>query len=139
MFFGDSKKINAQITITATYEDAIRITVTDKASNSEFLEMVLTREQFINAALNRLGNTDVSEASVRSLDIVGKQMEMATYHFKLPYDLDSYADHTKIARDIAKNSCPVGWVPDTSFTQRGSFFTDDDGTRWVRTTIRRWV
>lgn len=137
MIRGPEQPIKAQITITALYEDCIRISVFDTASGLEFIHMELTREQFVNAAMNRLGNCDVDKAVVRSLDLVGKKRESDTMEFKLR-DVKPYGDNRPHAIEEALRLCPEGWEPDLSFSSRGSIFKKD-GEDWARTTIRRWV
>lgn len=131
-----SMKIDAQIDIRATYDDAIIIEVRDKVSNIIFLSMIMTREQFINAAMNKLGCTDVKEAEVSDLDRVGKQMHLGTLTFEIP-DW-GYRDNLPETIKLAYKNCPDGWTPDTSFSSQGSFYQGDDGKRYARTTIRRW-
>jgi len=129
-------KIEAQIDIRASYDDAILIEVRDKASGNIFLSMTMTREQFINATMNRLGCTEVKEAKVRHLERVGKEMEMGTLTFEIP-DFGYKGNLTETIK-LAHKHCPDGWIPDVSFSSQGSFFTGDDGKKYARTTIRRW-
>lgn len=129
-------KIDAQIDIRASYDDAISIEVRDKASNTIFLSMVMTREQFINAAMNRLGCTEVKEAEVFHLDRVGKMMEMDTLTFEIP-DW-GYKGNLPETIKLAHQHCPDGWIPDIHFSSKESFYQGDDGKRYARTTIRRW-
>ena len=126
-----------QITITATYDDKIMLKITDKTSLVTFLEMELTREQFINATMNRLGNTEVKKTTVRGIAKVGKKHEQRTFEFPMPCGSKSWDKETAV--EIAKYSCPEGWVPDLSFNNQGSFFQNADGEPYARTLIRRWV
>jgi hypothetical protein len=135
MIRGKGKSINIQITVTATYEDSIRISLYDTDSCLTFIEMELTREQFINATMNRLGNCDVETAVVRSLELVGKKREGDTMEFKLP---DGTGNQHDRAVEEAMRICPDGWEPATSFSSQESFFTKN-GERWARTPIVRWV
>jgi hypothetical protein len=129
-------KIEAQIDIRASYDDAIVIEVRDKASSTIFLSMVMTREQFINASMNKLGCTDVKEAKVRHLERVGKELKLDTLTFEIS-DW-GYKDNLPETIKLAYKNCPDGWIPDVSFSSQGSFYTGDDGKRYARTTIRRW-
>jgi len=104
--FSDEKEIDAQITVLASYDDLIKIEVFDKDSSSIFLKLEMTREQFINATMNRLGNTDVKYASIRNIEILGKTMEMKSFEFELP-EGSSYKDE-KIALKLVKEKCPDG-------------------------------
>jgi hypothetical protein len=126
-------KIEAQVSILAQYTDDIIISVHDKTSSTTFLELVLSREQIVNAAMNRLAHCDVKSAEVIHPERIGKKMEMDTIHFVVPIDAD--ADY---ARDNVGLHLPGGWVPDMSFGSQGSFYTKD-GMHYAQTVIRRWV
>ena len=130
------KKINAQITITASYNDSISITISDKDSSTAFLQIVLTREQFINAAMNRLAQTEVGSAFIENIERVGKHLELDTLVVEIP----KYGDSVSACK-IAQEQCPYGWVPDLYFQSQNSFFSegDDKEKYFARTTIRRWV
>lgn len=131
-------KIDAQITILSSYDDSIKIKVYDKTSGTTFLDLTLTREQFINATMNRLGNTEVESAHLCNLDKVGKTMEMETLEFEMP-DGSEFRDK-EVAASLVHEKCPDGWIPDTSFSSQNSFFTKmKSNGRYARTTIRRWV
>jgi hypothetical protein len=136
MIRGEAKQINLQITVTATYEDSIRISLYDTDSCLTFVEMEMTREQFINATMNRLGNCNVEKSTVRSLELVGKKREGDTLEFKMP-DV-SIRNQRETAVEEALRLCPEGWEPATAFSSQGSFFTKD-GEQWARTPIMRWV
>ena len=131
-----TKRIKSQITITASYNDSITITITDKAASTSFLQMVMTREQWINATMNRLAQTEVESTMIHDLERVGKKMEMDTLVVKIP----KYGD-TSSAIANAQKECPEGWLPDLTFQSQNSFFTEGGhGERhFARTTIRRWV
>lgn len=126
-------KIEAQITILATYDNCIRITIHDKTSGMRFVNLELTNEQFVNATMNRLGNTDVMSAEVIGLDRVGKTME----HKPLEFPITNWRDDNE-ARATVEKYCPEGWIPDMGFNNQHTFF-EKDGKRYARTTIRRWV
>jgi hypothetical protein len=132
-------KIKAQITITATYDDAINIVVGDRASSIRFLDMTMTREQFINATMNRLGNTNVERAELRDLDLVGKKMEIEHFEFPLPLHEERSYGNEELAIETVKKLCPEGWTPDLYFSSQDSFFYKFDGSCWARAIIRRWV
>lgn len=126
-------KINAQITITASYDDSIEITVHDKISSTNFLKMFMTREQWINATMNRLAHTEVDRAALNDVWNVGKKMEMDQITFEIPKHGD-----VKTACRIATEICPEGWRPELTFNSQNSFYIED-GKYFARTTIRRWV
>lgn len=138
---GRGDPIKAQITITAHYEDEITITVHDVSSSTDFVTLTLNREQFINAAMNRLGNTDVESAVVYKLDRVGKEMEMQKFEFVVgpaeEIGFGSQAMDSATLKALAA-ATPKGWIPDKHFSSQDSYFKKD-GVLWARTTLRRWV
>jgi len=126
-------KIDAQITILASYNNNVHIIIHDKTSGTAFVELELTNEQFVNATMNRLGNTDVMSAEVQGMDRVGK-----THEYKpLEFPITKWRDADE-ARSIVGNYCPEGWIPDMGFNNQATFF-EKEGKRYARTTIRRWV
>ena len=136
----EPKQIEGQISIIASYEDSINIKIHDKTSGITFVDMTLTREQFVNAAMNRLGNAEVSQMEVRGLDKVGKKMEMKHFEFPLPDDA-SYRDERAaeiVLRDMVADNRFGEWEPEISFGSRGSFF-EKDGKQYARILLRRWV
>ena len=131
------KEIWANITITATYDRGITIRVQDKSSGISFLEMNLSKEQFVDAAMNRLCHTSVLKAEVRGLEKVGKTCQTEILEFPMPEESSYHSENVAIER--AKSLCPAGWEPELYFKSQDSFFAKDDGTYWARTSIRRWV
>jgi hypothetical protein len=131
-------EINAQISILSRYDDQITIAIydTDSSAGRPFVELELTREQFINAAMNRLANCDVRKAQVNHLDRVGKRMETQKFEFEIPPEIE---DREMGLKTYAKTILPIGWASDLSFSSQDSFFTNDDGRRCARVVIRRWV
>ena len=133
----EPKEIEATITIRSTYDDMIWIEIEDKPSGIRFVRVELTREQFINATMNQLGNTDVKHAEIRGLDKVGKIMEQKEFAYLMPSDYPNYISKD-IARNMATQNTPTEWIPDMGFDRQNSFF-EKNGNRCARTTIRRWV
>lgn len=140
------KQIDAQITISAgktsnssisMYDDDIEINVYDKSSGVNFLELHMTREQFINVVMNRLAHTEIKHAIVRDLHKVGKTCEAKIFEFELPKECE-FKDK-EFAVKIAKETCPKGWIPVLHFSSQDSFFTGEDDKRYARTRILRWV
>ena len=127
------QSLEAQISIISSYDDEITITVHDKTSGISFLELVLTREQFVNAAMNHLGRCEVKKAGVRGMENVGKTMEMKSFSFEIP----SW-NNKEAAIEIVQKLCPEGWEPELYFGSQDSFFRKE-GKEYARTTIRRWV
>jgi hypothetical protein len=128
-------KIDAQITIKATYEDSITIELYDKISGTHFCEIELTNEQFVNAAMNRLGNTGTKSAFVCGLDRLGKVEVRENFEFEIP---DCFNNGKMYAIENIRKLCPEGWTPDISFTSRDSFFDRND-KHYARTMIRKWI
>lgn len=127
------KDIDGRISILSSYDDSIRITIEDKTSGVTFVDIELTREQFVNATMNRLASSNVKKMTVRYLDLVGKKMVMKSFSF----EVKKYRDEEE-AREKVKSICPEGWVPDLGFGSQGSFYTKGDKV-FARTTIRQWV
>jgi hypothetical protein len=126
-------KFNGQITILASYDDNIRMVVSDKDAGIDFLELELTNTQFVNATMNRLGCTSVKNAEVRGIENVGKVQEFKDFSFEVPEQCTK-----KLAIKIVQEVCPKGWVPDLSFSSQGSFY-EENGKDYATTMIRRWV
>lgn len=128
---------NADITISRLSGDgeSIRVSIRDRISSQEVVEIELTLEDFALALTGRAHTQ--GDARWRGLDRVGKRMEMEKWEFELPASVD-FTNEKEAARAIATSTCKSGWTPDTYFNSQNSFFTLD-GKRWARTTIRRWV
>ena len=139
MIAGSERKFNAQISILASYDDLIKITISDKDASLDIIELNLTREQFINATMNRLSNTEVSSSVAYGIENLGKTLEMATLTFEIPKGLLHSDSVDRTLQNLALKSTPEGWYPDMSFNSQNSFFTTKDGKHYARTTIRRWV
>ena len=131
-------EINARISILSSYEDSINIVVEDKDAGVRFLVMSLTREEFVNAAMNRRACVNVSKTEVFALDKIGKKEEYKEFEFEIPTTTSLDKNQKEIAIEIVKKMCPEGWVPDTHFGSQNSFFKKN-GKPYVRTMIRRWV
>lgn len=130
-------KINAEISIIASYDDSINIIISDKDVGTRFVDLTLTREQFINATMNRLMSVGCNKAEVFNLDKVGKKQEYRKFEFPLPYQGSHNLDKIVAAKTVGSR-CPSGWTPDTYFDSQDSFF-EKDGVHYVRTMICRWV
>lgn len=137
MRMSEGVEINAQITILANYDNVVKITVYDKDSGIDFLDIKMTHEQFVNATMNRLGNCNVIRATISDVDKLGKHMEIGTLEFEITGATGARSD-IELARKLAKTKCDAGWVPDLDFVSSNSFFRKE-GKQWARTTIRRWM
>jgi hypothetical protein len=126
-------EIDAQISIISTYDNKIIIEVRDASSSIKFLEMELTNEQFVNAALNRHARTPVARAVVNGLDRVGKIMRWQNFEFEI-----GESTSVEDIRNIALISVPEGWEPDLCFSEYGSIYMRG-GVKYARTIIRKWV
>jgi hypothetical protein len=139
MITGSERKFKAQISILASYDDLIKITISDKDASLDIIELNLTREQFINATMNRLSNTDVISSVAYGIENLGKTLEMDTLAFEIPPGLLRSKSVDKTLQNLALKSTPEGWYPDMIFNSKNSFFSTKDGKHYARTTIRRWV
>lgn len=130
-------KINGKITILCDREGAT-IELHDDDARVTFATVQLNPVQ-LGQALGRLGYTECESVEVRGLDKVGKKMENKEFIFEVPEDLSCKRDiRDKILIPILEKVCPKGWIPDTSFSSQGSFFSKG-GKYYAKTPIRRWV
>jgi len=129
------KEFNASITIQSSYEDDIKIVVRDSDASRAFIEIHLTREQFINATMNRLGETDCKSAVAYNIDKLGKKMITKPFEFPIEenWKREDIISHVK---DLYKDT---EWLPDTSFSSRRSIFYDSKNRKHARTILRTWV
>lgn len=137
MITGSERKFNAQISILASYDDLIKITIHDKDASLDIIELTLTREQFINATMNRLSNTNVNSSIAYGIENLGKKLEMGTLTFEIPKPIMHSDSSDKSLQKLALKHTPEGWYPDMGFSSRDSFFTEN-GKYYARTTVRRW-
>jgi len=115
--------------------ERISIRIRDERAGIEFVEATLTLEQYA-LAISGQGYVPC-EVVVQGLENVGKRLEVDTLEF--PLGCSEYGGKRKeIAAQQAAEWCPAGWLPDTRFGSRGSFF-QRDGETWARCTIRRWA
>ncbi len=132
--------LKAHIDILARYdpnhESKIVISVYDDLSHQRFLDLEMTPEQFVNAAMNRMAHTEMVSATLFNLERIGKKLETRNFEFELPDH--RFDKRVEIARETVKKVIPDGWTPDMGFSSQGSFFTRDEKP-YARTTIRRWV
>ena len=128
-------KIEASLSILFN-NGIIELTIRDENAKIRFVHLSLTPDQFCNAALGRLMNTQC-EADVHNLDRVGLNHENSTHEFEIPKDF-RYDTKKKNIIDLAKKTCPDGWTADAYFGSQNSYFTKD-GKDYARCTIRRWI
>jgi len=118
-----------------------KIEVEDDSSGIRFLKIDLSAEQFM-ACLGRLSMVEC-DINVYGLDRVGKTLEISKHEFKVPDELyelrvDSPDEFTQEIQELAQDGLMDGWIADSYFGSKGSFF-QKDGEQWARVTIRRWV
>lgn len=131
------KSINGQITILSDYKGFVTIRIYDKDASIEFIELILTREQFINASMNRLAHTDVFQTYVEdNLDRLGKIMVTRRIEFELERGT-VFRDKIAAAEQV-KKYLEEGEIADTSFSSQDSFFRADD-KMFAVTIGRKWV
>lgn len=130
----DPKPLKLSITNRILDNGSIRITIKDQASRIPFLEFDMIAINFLEMMR---GHAD-SEANgiVLSLDKVGKIHEVNTIEFKIP-NLKKY--DIKEIKQMAKQHTPKGWIADTEFSSKDSFYINKEGETYARTVIRRWV
>lgn len=129
-------KIDARITILGSHQDgSVTIEIEDRTSSTSFVTITMTAEQFIGAAMGRLGASQC-ECEVNHLERVGKKMEMSKLKFEIQ-DCD-YGDRDAAAVVAANRECPAGWTPDLYFGSQNSFYRDGD-KQMAQCTIRRLV
>ena len=128
-------KIDAKLTMLVG-EDGARIEIRDEASSITFVRINVKPDQFM-AALGRLCNVDCDVAEVFGLDNLGKKLEVSELVIELPESTDFHS-RKQVAKMIAKEKCPDGWVSDGYFSSQNSFFRRG-AKEFARTTIRTWV
>ena len=129
-------EINCKISLLIN-SDGINIQLYDDDACVKFLELNLTLSQSMQA-LSRLAHTNVDNCNIRGLDKIGKKRESKELIVQMPYNWD-YATRKDIAKERVEKECPEGWTPSLYFNSQNSFFSRNDGLRYVRTTIHRWV
>ena len=128
-------KIDATLTMLVSEEGA-RIEIRDEASSITFVRIHVKPDQF-TAALGRLCNVDCDVAEVFGLDNLGKKLEVSELVIELPESTD-FHNRKQVAKMIANEKCPDGWVSDGYFNSQNSFFRRG-AKEFARTTIRTWV
>jgi len=129
------EKINAKLSL-CIQADEIYLTIFDDDSRIQFLKIRLTPEQTILLLANR-GEVPAKEAVVLGLDKVGLCRETRAIEFPLPAQEGGFTN-AKLAKEIAAQFEPEGWVMDTSFGSQSSFKTVK-GVTYACTHIHRWV
>lgn len=132
------KKIDARITILGggrNETNEVTIEVVDELSGCTFLKIEMTPDQFVEAAMGRLGRQKC-DCSIDRLHLVGKKLEIDKIRIEMPEC--GYDEREKIAMGIAEKECPEGWISDGYFRSQGSFYRSGN-KNMAQCTIRRWV
>lgn len=133
-------KLEGNITIFVDGKGA-KIEVEDASSGIRFLEINLSSEQFMSC-LGRLAMVKC-DINVKGIEKVGKTMEISKHEFEIPdyvysLKLDDPDTFTQEVRELAQDGLMDGWIADSYFGSKDSFFTKDN-KQYARVTIRRWV
>ena len=126
---------DARITILVS-QDSTKIELYDYIAGVTFAEIELTPQQ-LSQALSRLGYTQC-KAKVTALDRLNKLHENKNHEFEIPENCSFYDKTIETVKELAKATCPDGWIPDLYFGSQNSFFKQD-GKNMARCVIRRWV
>lgn len=140
----DRVKVDADVSF-AYRENGVNITITDRASNIQFFDGMLSMEQFARA-LSSLQHRPCFEAEVRGLDYVGKKRmheEFVMYYDgHLPDKWKSYELAQQVLEDEATKQGygSDGWIINArpALSQQRGYGTDDKGN-WYRLSRVRYV
>ncbi len=135
IYKNESIKVNVGVTILFSNE-GMTIQLEDRDSGITFCEVEATPEE-TTKILGRHGMASVKDCTVYSPEKIGKVLEMDTLEFEMPEKCE-YGDKVRVAKSIAKEKCPNGWIEDAYFNSQRSFFRKD-GKDYARTLLRRWV
>ena len=116
-------------------DNDVEITLCDSISSTTVCTIKLDGKEFLRC-LGRLANTPC-EVSYGLLDRVGRALELDTLVFPMD-EKAKWSEKEDVARKLAEEHCPDGWVCDHYYSKQGSFFWKD-GKYYGKTTIRRWV
>ncbi|QGH72887.1 MAG: hypothetical protein [Podoviridae sp. ctrTa16] len=112
------------------------IEIKDDSSRALFFRGQLTPQE-LSEALSRMCATKF-KGEVMNLCKVGKTHECKRFSFCISRELYSSRNEEEIYK-AALSVVPDGWTPDMYFNSQDSFFIDNDGKHYARTTIRRYV
>lgn len=131
--------MKGKITISKTYGNydnprPVRITITDTDANIDFVEVNLSLEEIAEALLG-LAHVEC-DIVTHDLHNVGKLRQMNTLIVRFPDNINHPTKQD--AHDFAIQQMPDSWELRDSFTSQKSFF-EEDGWRYARANIVRWV
>jgi hypothetical protein len=132
----DTKKITAEVTISRTSNDVIKMTIHDETSGEQFVEVNFTYEQFAKCITN-LHQTDIP-CIVKGLDKVGKKKIVERRH--VIYPGSSYDSKEKMSQWLFDNCQEEGYYISTYLGSQRCIFsvtTQEDQT-WLNYTINKY-
>lgn len=127
-------KLQGRISILINREYTT-IEVEDENANARFLRITLTPEQ-LSASLSRQMAIEC-EIEVNELFKIGKKHENKSFEFEIPNELESSRKEFELHK-LAQSLLSDGWIADKYFSSQNSFFKEN-GKKYARCTIRRWV
>jgi|18_taG_2_1085343.scaffolds.fasta_scaffold20393_2 hypothetical protein len=124
-----------QMSLAVTSNSGVRFELRDEKSTVVFVRGVIPPEEFCSMLAGVHGVP--IKAELMDLEKVNKTMESDTLKFVMPKH--SYINRHDIAEAEAERVCPAGWEVQRYFNSKTSFFSDEDGKRYAKCEIRRWV
>lgn len=116
-------------------EEYTTIEVKDEKSSQRVLSIKVSPLEF-QKALARIACCDCDVYyNTKSFDKIGKTLEVKSFSFPLPEC--NFQNRRDIAKEEVLKICPTGYIPDVSFSSQDSF-TEKDGKKYAKTTIRTW-
>lgn len=134
------KKLDGKININHCKSGTVEITVRDRESRVEFIEIEMSWEEFYHAAMTNLADRPCTFELV-GLELVGKTKQskiVSVVVENLPFHSD---DRIAIARSVATPHEVDGWKADVGwvFRSRDGVSHNGDGTSTLHIPFYRWV
>ena len=138
-----------EITLLFSSDDeGLTIEIEDKLASVNVIRISVAAED-VAKVLSRLGNVKCTY-DLGPVEHAGKLMETKNIKFQIApkpkqetsfhfYSEDRKKVAKKVAFGIVEASYPAGWEADNYYGSRDSFWTEDDGSLWAQTKIRRWI
>ena len=117
-------------------KEAISITIVDKASHEQFLDVEIPLAAFA-AALTGLSRQDC-DITARSLDVIGLTRETDMITFEISQDIRYSRNKLEEVLKLAEEATPEGWIAPSYFGSQDSYFMDE-GKYYARGRISRFV
>jgi hypothetical protein len=128
-------ELDAAITILGDAE-GVTIRIEDRLSGGYIAMIKMSPEDFLSAAMGRLGCVHVKCET--DVDRIGKGIIRKRFKFDVS-GIDRFSDNgRKAVAERAAQLCPEGWTASSYFGSQDSFFSDG-GVEFARTTLYRWV